>query len=623
MKTLKKSLAIVIALALCLSAFMGCFSVSAVDANGVSIATVIDGDTAIVDFTLEAVADDAFTVALFDIEFADELNIVGVDVDGIDPATGLPYPDEPAIEISTDSGVELAEISHNSITNGVADVSVANAAKAIRVIVETKAVANIADATVTITFDIAGLGAKDYAVSVTNVQAATAGTYDGVNWGNDEELIKFGDATTTTAAGAITVAPAHVHAPAEGVYEKNADQHWQVCAEHPDVIVGDKAVHSYENGVCVCGAEEPADECEHVWEVTAATPATSDASYQEVAKGSITLKCSVCGTETTPAEVSYHMYSSLLTPYLNCGSQTQLLFRTWKSMIDTVGAVDSAKLIVTQTYASGATNNIIFDFADRKTYKDKNNTVYEWAVGVPGKMLSDRFTATLYTCVDGKWYSGILTETSVKQSAMSVVKDSTDEKLKKVAADLLVMGAKAQVYFDNYNAENLADSELVGEYAKYITTTKPSLVKDDTNYIYKSDMTLVNFLTPQILMEDAIKFEFKILTDYYVGEQTLDNLSLHISYIGASGSTIEDTVPITKNVTGSKTQYVVEAGVLARYLRTPITVSVYNDTTLVSPEVVFSIESLLKIANDANSKLNGLADAIMNYADSADAYFSA
>lgn len=295
MKTLKKSLAIVIALALCLSAFMGCFSVGAVDANGVSITTVIDGDTAIVDFNLEAVDADAFTVALFDIEFDEALNIVGVDV-------GEGLPKEPAIAISTTSDVELAEISHNSITDGDADVSVANAAKAIRVIVETKEIAKIADATVTITFDIAGLEAKDYAVSVTNVQAATAGTYaDGV-WSNDEALIKFGDATTTTAAGAITIAPAHT---CDMVTKFDETGHWTECKCGEKT---DKVPHEWKDGEvttepdctnagvqaqsCACGATQ-----DKALDALGHTPVVDEAVAPTCTETGLTegSHCDVCG----------------------------------------------------------------------------------------------------------------------------------------------------------------------------------------------------------------------------------------------------------------------------------------------------------------------------------------
>ena len=357
--------------------------------------------------------------------------------------------------------------------------------------------------------------------------------------------------------------------------------------------------------------------CEHDWEFVSAVPATYDSHYNETAKGSIILKCKLCN-EQISRELSFNVYSSLLTPSIDAGAETKILFSTRKDLIEKNGAIENHFIVIDQTYASGATNRTIRKTSDATVSTDgSNRTVYTLPIGVPAKQMVDNFRGIIYTCVNGTWYNGYVTDTSIKDLAMSVIKaDSVSEEMKKLCANLLVMGSKAQNYF-NYNKDSLADAELIGDYADYIDTTVPTLVKDDTNFNNPYQTGEVGFKTPNLAMEDAIMINYTILTNVYTGSEDLNNLKVVLTYKGTSGATITNTITDLGSITNG---YTFTFGVAARYMRTPITATVYNGDTPVSAGVVFSVESLLVQAQ--TESLKDLSNAIINYSNAAAVAFA-
>lgn len=394
--------------------------------------------------------------------------------------------------------------------------------------------------------------------------------------------------------------------------------------EYPVTIAVQAADYAAENLLdvtCTSGkVTVKADQvCEHDWEFVSAVPATYDSHYNETAKGSIILKCKLCN-EQISRELSFNVYSSLLTPSIDAGAETKILFSTRKDLIEKNGAIENHFIVIDQTYASGATNRTIRKTSDATVSTDgSNRTVYTLPIGVPAKQMVDNFRGIIYTCVNGTWYNGYVTDTSIKNLAMSVIKaDSVSEKMKKLCANLLVMGSKAQNYF-NYNKDSLADAELIGDYANYIDTTVPTLVKDDTNFNNPYQTGEVGFRTPNLAMEDAIMINYTILTNVYTGSEDLNNLKVVLTYKGTSGATITNTITDLGSITNG---YTFTFGVAARYMRTPITATVYNGDTPVSAGVVFSVESLLVQAQTGAESLKDLSNAIINYSNAAAVAFA-
>ena len=537
-KTLKKTLAIVVALALCLSAFMGCFSVSA-EGNTV---TVTGDEITVGDTTAEVEIDIAvptgFAAAILEVDFTG-LKIAGRTV--IDDETGEPaqdptnpgqlMPKEPDITIKGEpvSDYSAIAISHNSCSGNNYDVAVANQNGKIRIIVDAPSVNKLhyfTKATITIKFDTTAIDvAGTHTVKVANVQAASGGAFDMTSgtYTGEEALIKFADAT-----GDVVVNAAHVHAPAEGVYEKNADQHWQVCAEHPDVIVGDKAVHSYENGVCVCGATEPVvePECEHDWEVVTATPAT------ETTDGSVTLDCTKCDEADGTVETVHWHYEYRPRKFnLNMAARTELNYYVYDANISDRGNPQDA-FFKTSIAMDGDPVVDYTTWAEAEDVKFEGVDSQRIATGIKSKFMTNPVTINAFVKDNGVWYSGNPVSLSVVDAATRLYANITESE-RKLYADLLDYGGKAQIYFE-YRLDNLANSDAnLGNYKSYVTTTNPTVEDNKIN-----DKNLPSVRTARFNMDlaDTVAVVFTLRLDEANPIPDISNVSASVSYTKLDGS---------------------------------------------------------------------------------------
>ncbi len=345
-------------------------------------------------------------------------------------------------------------------------------------------------------------------------------------------------------------------------------------------------------------------------EFVSAVPATEEVN------GTITFECADCGEQITE-DVTYLMSSLLATPSIGCTSTTQLILR---ANITNYANSEDGIAVVTHKYGNGAADEtMVFDVADA----ENDGSYYRWIIGVKSIHFTDTFTSVFYTKRDGQWVSGMVRDFSVKDSAMSVVTSSTSaEAMKRVAANLLKMGAEAQSYF-NYNTSLLADAELVGDYAQYVTTTKPSVEKNESNYIPVSsdfvEKQKVALATPSISLGDAISFSHKAVTTYYSNPDQLTDVKLMVSYTSFNGAPISEA--ITDYSVDEKGRLLFNVDVIAPNMRELVSVTVYNGDSAVSDTATYSIESVLAAVVLTDPSVEDLVNAIINYSDSAQSAF--
>lgn len=189
---MKKILSIVLAVALCLTAMVGCFTVSADGAATATVDTVsVDAGTAeaVVNITI---AGDAIAATYIDVALADELVLAGV--------------------ASATDGLNAM---HNSVNaEGVEDFSVANAANAIRILLDSaEGVVDYSELKVALTFNTADMAAGEYAVTVTDSDAADSSEtavvvspVAGAVVVEDAEDVVYEDANLKLRGAAVTVA---------------------------------------------------------------------------------------------------------------------------------------------------------------------------------------------------------------------------------------------------------------------------------------------------------------------------------------------------------------------------------------------------------------------------------
>lgn len=147
---MKKILSIVLAVALCLTAMVGCLTVSADGAATATVATVeVDAGTATADVAI-TIAGDAIAATYIDVALP-ELALVGV--------------------ASATDGLNAM---HNSVNaDGAEDFTVADAANAIRILLDSaEGIVDYTSLSVVLTFATADAAVGEYAVTVTGSDAA-------------------------------------------------------------------------------------------------------------------------------------------------------------------------------------------------------------------------------------------------------------------------------------------------------------------------------------------------------------------------------------------------------------------------------------------------------------------
>lgn len=568
-KIFKKSLAIMVSAAICLTALIGCLSVSAATRGEGTFTVGSDsgkpGESVTVPIKLAYTSsngDDGMGIAasLFDVSF-DTNALTITDIAAGEDATYMPdVEDKPGGEGVPPQDIYTVEYRSNGETISVVDDAVRILAMpAYNETVPADSETVLTSMTVKLTFRIKdGAAAQDYAITITKQQTcdygqATPDELGNFTYADDEEFI---DMTITN--GKITV-------------------------------VEDAPVCTHEN-----------------LEFVSAVPAT------EGKKGTITFECADCGEQITET-VTYLVQSTLATPSIGCTSTTQLILRA--SVSANATATDNL-LVVTHKYMNGAPEEIAtYKFNDA----DSNGTIYSWNIGVKSVNFTDVFSTVLFTKRDGQWVSGMVRDFSIQNAAMSTIKDGTDEAIKLVCGNLLTMGAKAQIQFD-YNPSALADAELA-DYPQYVTSTVPTVERTDDNFIsvgtdFATQKKAV-IATPSIALSDSIAFNFRVVTSYYEG--ATDDLKVVVNYESFNGAPISETYNI-EYVEGTAI-YNLSVGVIAPNMRQPVSFTVYNGDVPISDTAVYSIESVLATSVASENSLLDLVNAIINYSDSAQTAF--
>lgn len=355
--------------------------------------------------------------------------------------------------------------------------------------------------------------------------------------------------------------------------------------------------------------EVAAPECDHANKTfKSAVPAT------ETEYGKIYYDCPDCDVEEIYEDVIYDKKASLATPAIECGATTQLIFRITTKNYSTA---EAALLTVEHTMFTGEKDNATYTHED--FVYDATLASNKWTLPVISTNFNDKFVATLYVCRDGVWYSGITRNTSVTESAMaSITGTSATEEVKITAANLLKMGSEIQKKF-KVNVENLPDAGLVGDYAKYVTTTIPSVMYDETNYKL-ADTTIaktegkVALSKPSITLSDAMIINMNAVVSYYKDSagnvKTINDFKAVYSYTAANGAKVNEAA---EYVIDDRGRYVLSIPVAAPNMSSVITVQIFDGDTPISDATICSVESILAVNVEADAGFANLAYAAINY----------
>lgn len=247
-----------------------------------------------------------------------------------------------------------------------------------------------------------------------------------------------------------------------------------------------------------------------------------------------------------------------------------------------------------------------------------NGSYYYFTLtGINALQMGDDVHAVLYMMKGEQEYYSKTDVYSVATYAYRQLNTSSDENLKRMCADLLQYGAKAQLW-KNYRTDALVDAAMTQEHKAYLTDLSTVTFNKNNQTIQDVADPSVTWGGKALKMETKVTVRFVMNTTNYKGNP--EDLSLHISFTNVNGVT--EKVILTEHVLydASRNFYSFDFdGLLASELRAVMSVAVFEGDTQVSPTLKYSVDTF---GNGKTGTLGTAVQAMIAYSDSALAYFS-
>ena len=356
----------------------------------------------------------------------------------------------------------------------------------------------------------------------------------------------------------LRVTESHNHTYA---YSDNGDStHNEACSACGDIRV-DHEPHTFADGVCIyCNALEPKDDAQLIF-----------------SSKTLSLRNYIC--------FDFTVHNSVLEHY----DSWFVIFERYDHELDSI--------VTTRVESEDFFNHQLLE------------------IKLCSYQMADPFTATLYAVKDGTPYRGEVYTNSVAGYVNENIVNATSDAHRTLFANLVTYGAKAQIYM-NYNTENLADAGL-GEYASYVTTTIPTAetVFSETD----KGLTGVTLNRTALGIASAVELQLALnVSDEY----NANKIYAEMVYTGSNGQTVTERVE-GKDFLDYGIFYVcIFRSLTAVDGRTPVEITVYDQSgNAISETWTYSIASYLDGSPLTGTALDTL-HALINYFDSAEAYFS-
>ena len=594
-KIFKKSLAIMVSAAICLTALIGCLSVSAATRGEGTFTVGSDsgkpGESVTVPIELTYTSGGegmGIAASLFDVSFdTDALTIT--DIAAGEDATYMPdVEDNPGGEGVPPQDIYIVEYRS---TDGETISVVDGAVRILAMPADNKAVVTSMQALLTFTIND-GAEAKAYDIEITK-----------------EQTCDFGNAESTEVSGAF------------GNFEYTGD------AEFIDMTV--------TNGKITVVEDAPS--CEHQWEAVSADPAT------EKSNGLITFKCAKCEEGMTET-VYYNKYSRPM--FTSVSAESEILFcmgvrdEIDLSRVGTARGWSDLYFEFVQQRADGEKTSKIINYLDAEDTTMNSADVYKFSYGVASPNLGDNITGYAYTynSIDAKWYSGESITSSVKQYTFKMLPKATDLQ-KTVLVDMLYYGAAAQINF-GYDVDNLVNASMVYEgtdYSTYATSGTTEVIDQKSMATSSTDEYPVTFSTFSIEAESKLIFNvaFQFGSKYYnqyIDEY--DGLYVVIDYIDFNGqkqsvkyynSTVSDSKHTFSLTDGTRKFSLQFNDFTAADMRGKLTINVYKaDGTKLTQDSTYSVQSYVytKRNGSASEQLLNALNEMIQYGDACKAFLT-
>ena len=254
-----------------------------------------------------------------------------------------------------------------------------------------------------------------------------------------------------------------------------------------------------------------------------------------------------------------------------------------------------------------------------KLLPDAQDKYYYFTLkGLTAINMNDRIRSTLYGTKDGQEYYSAMDDYSVADYAYAQLNRATvPEKLKKLCADLLVYGTKAQIY-KNYRLDRLPDSNMTEAHRAYLADVDAVIFGNTNQILDDLENASVKWAGKSLILDSKVCLNFIFSPGSYAGE--VSDLTLHVSYTDTYGE-IKELLLTDAQLYNSRLNYYSFTldTLLAAELRSVVSVQIYAGDSPVSATLQYSADTY---GNNKTGALLDLCKALFAYSDSAKAYFA-
>ena len=331
--------------------------------------------------------------------------------------------------------------------------------------------------------------------------------------------------------------------------------------------------HSYEDGVCICGAQEIREPVlESSWKINHTLNLASDIS------------------------VNFAVNKSLLLGF----------------DMDTV-------YILTEIERYEGNRKIGTELL-KLLPVEQGDYYYFTLKGLAAIHMNDRIRSVLYGSKEGQAYYSATDDYSIADYAYSQMNKSAGsvpDVLRRLCADLLRYGAKAQIY-KSYRTDALADSAMTASQRAYLSDLEAVSFGNTDRVLTDLDNAPITWAGKALNLESRVGLKFVFDPTNYSG--SISDLMLCISYRDGNGNQRSGKIKDPALYNEAKGLYVFTADMLlAAELRSVVAVQIFADNTPLSCTLEYSADTY---GNNKTGTLLDLCKALFAYSDSAKAYFA-
>ncbi len=331
--------------------------------------------------------------------------------------------------------------------------------------------------------------------------------------------------------------------------------------------------HSYEDGVCICGAQEIREPIlESSWKINHTLNLASDIS------------------------VNFAVNKSLLLGF----------------DMDTV-------YILTEIERYEGNRKIGTELL-KLLPVEQGDYYYFTLKGLAAIHMNDRIRSVLYGSKEGQAYYSATDDYSIADYAYSQMNKSAgsvSDELRRLCADLLRYGAKAQIY-KSYRTDALADNAMTASQRAYLSDLEAVSFGNTDRVLTDLDNAPITWAGKALNLESRVGLKFVFDPTNYSG--SISDLMLCISYRDGNGNQRSAKIKDPALYHEAKGLYVFTADMLlAAELRSVVAVQIFADNTPLSCTLEYSADTY---GNNKTGALLDLCKALFAYSDSAKAYFA-